>query len=331
MGHPGAPGERIGATTGLWEPDVEVEAHRLSVPGGIAVTVWTYGATIVEVLVPDRNGVRENVVVRLPTLADYEARDRNPYIGATLGRFCRTVAGGRFTLDGTVHQLVCNDGANHIHGGSVGFDRRVWETVVADPEQLVLRLVSADGDQGYPGRVVAEASYRLTGLHAFEVELSAQTDAPTIVGMTNHVFWNLAGAGTIERQLLAINAGRVVALDDEFLPESGPPIPVGATRLDRREPRAIAADALDDFFVLDDPAWAAELRDPGSGRMLRVVTDQMGMGVYSGDGLPDRRAGICLQPGAWPDAPNRPDFPPATLEPGAHHRHRTSFEFEVGS
>jgi len=290
---------------------------------GFVVTVWTYGASLLGVTVPDRFGRLANVVRRLPSLA---AHRRVPYVGSTMGRYCRCVSGARFSLDGKEYSLDRNDGPHHLHGGSVGFDRHVWEAETGSDSGWLfvrLRLESPDGDQGYPGAVTVETVYRAHPSGRLVIEFSATTSASTLIGLTNHAFWNLAGDGTVDGHRLAINASRFIPFDGNLIPLPGPPAPVDA--LDHRSERDVGV--LDNFFVLDDPEWAAELTDPGSGRVLRIRTDQPGIGVYSGDGFVWPRAGICLQTGAWPDAPNRPDYPPVRLDPGMTYRAGTTYEF----
>jgi aldose 1-epimerase len=324
--------EKIGVTTGhTAQGATPVDAYTLDTRRGLAITVWTYGATLVEVLVPDSKGNRENVVVRLPSLVEYENRAVNQYLGATLGRYARCVAGGLFRLGQTPYQLNRNVEGHHFHGGTLGFDRFVWE---ADAERtgnalvLRLRLVSPDGDQGYPGAVSAETVYRVDGDGRLAFEHRATTTASTIVAMTNHAYWNLAGTGIINGHRLAINASRVVAVDAHHVPV-GPPENVCDTRLDFLASRPISQERLDHCFVLDDQDWAAKLTDPTSGRTMHVRSDQPGLAVYSGDGLVLPRAGLCLQTGALPDSPNRPDFPSSWLDPEETYRHVTVHEFST--
>jgi aldose 1-epimerase len=301
--------------------------------GDLTVTVWTYGATLVEVVVPDRHGERRNVVCRLPDLAAYEDRRLNAYVGSTVGRYCRGVRDGAFVLDGTRHVLDRNAGGHHLHGGRDGFDRRVWHATRVesgdDHATAVLELVSADGDQGYPGEVTATVAYRLDAGGRLTFDYGAVTTAPTLVGLTNHAFWNLAGHGTVDDQELTLHADRVVPFDEELFPLDEPPRPVAGTALDFRRARRIGAARLDNFYVLDGPGPAAELWDERSGRRMRVTTDQPGLGVYSGDGLFAPRGGLALEAGAWPDAPNVPGAPSARLDPGQTYRHRTVHEFTV--
>jgi aldose 1-epimerase len=324
--------ETIGTTAGHAEQaPTTVDAYTLDTGKGLAITVWTYGATLIEVLVPDRGGHVDNVVVRLPDLVSYEDRTKNPYLGATLGRYARCIAGGRLRLDELDYQLDCNYGRHHIHGGPIGFDRFVWDADAerkADQVSLRLRLDRPDGDQGYPGALSAVTFYRVHSDGRLTFEYRATTTASTVVALTNHAYWNLAGSGTINDHRLVLNAARVVLVDDELIPV-GSPVGVADIRLDYSTPRPIADDQLDNCFVLDDPTWAAELFDPASGRVMRVLTDQPGVQVYSADGFTEPRAGLCLQTGAWPDSPNHADYPPSRLDPGTTYRHHTTHEFSI--
>ncbi|WP_244303918.1 aldose epimerase family protein [Streptomyces lydicus] len=318
------------------QPAAPVDAYTLENGNGTEVVVWTYGATLVEVRVPGRDGRTDNVVHRLPTLATYEDRAANAYVGATVGRFCRNVAHGAFTLDGVRHVLDRNEGPHHLHGGSHGFDRLVWTAATERDEHhatLTLTLHSPDGDQGYPGHLRAETRYRLDRDGTLTIAFRATTTAPTVVGLTNHAFWNLAGTGAhrpVDGHRLAVNAARVLRFDEDQVPLPGPPAPVAGTPLHLTGTAPLDGLRLDNFYALDAPhTWAADLHDPDSGRRLRLSTDQTGMGVYTGDGLHPPRAGLCLQPGPWPDAPNRPDFPSARLDPGATYTATTRYAFSV--
>ncbi|MEO3890686.1 aldose epimerase family protein [Nonomuraea sp. B5E05] len=324
--------EIAGWTTGGGAaPSEPVDSYTISTDGSIAVTVWSYGATLVEVLVEDNMGHPANVVKRLPDLAAYENRALNAYVGCTMGRFCRCVAEGRFVLDGVEYTLDRNEGLHHVHGGPDGFDRRVWRSRVEETQDeisVVFLLISPDGDQGYPGEVAVEAAYRLHESGRLTFEYTATTTAPTIVGLTNHAFWNLAGEGTIDDHVLAVNAARVLRFDDELIPMGGELSPVAGGPLDFRVPRRLGSTRVDNYLVLDgDRSWTAELRDPRSGRRMRVTTDQPGFGVYSGDWLAEPRTGLCLAASAWPDAPNLPRAPSVRLDPGTTYAHRTLHEF----
>ncbi|MFB6440776.1 aldose epimerase family protein [Streptomyces sp. NPDC056411] len=327
----------MGITAGnTRQPAVPVYAYTLGNGEGTEVVVWTYGATLVEVRTPGRDGRTDNVVHRLPTLAAYEDRATNAYVGATVGRFCRNVAHGTFTLDGTRHTLDRNEGPHHLHGGTHGFDRLVWTATTertGDHVTLALAVHSPAGDQGYPGDLRAETVYRLDRTPALTIGFRATTTAPTLVGLTNHAFWNLAGADAhrpVDGHHVALNAARVLRFDEDQVPLPGPPAPVAGTALHLTGADPLGSRRLDNFYVLSDAgSWAADLHDPESGRQLRLTTDQTGLGVYSGDGLTPPRAGLCLQPSAWPDAPNRPDFPSARLDPGQTYTATTRYAFSV--
>ncbi|MCF3120529.1 galactose mutarotase [Streptomyces arenae] len=325
----------VGRTNTPQGQDLPVDAYALDNGDGLAITVWTYGATLVEVRTPDRDNRTGNVVLRLPGLGDYEDRQRNAYVGSTVGRYCRCVRDGRMSIDGVRHLLDPNEGPHHVHGGREGFDRRVWAAEAGrDGEDLVLRLrlESPDGDQGYPGAVTAETAYRIDREGRLTIEFSGTTTAPTAFGLTNHAFWNLAGHGTVDGHRLAVNASSGVFFDDEQMPVAGPPADIRETPLDYTTARTIGDHALDNFFVLDDPwLWAAELHDPGSGRHLEIRTEGPGMGIYSGDKLLTPRAGLALEPGCFPDAPNRPDYPSVRLDPGRTHTESTVYSFSVVS
>ncbi|WP_338597099.1 aldose epimerase family protein [Saccharopolyspora sp. SCSIO 74807] len=327
--------QTVGITAGhAGQPPTQVDAYTMDTGADLAVTVWTYGASLVEVQVPDRDGVVDNVVLRLPELASYESRRSNPYLGSVMGRFCRAVRDGRFRLDGVEHELATNEAGQHIHGGPLGFDRYVWTADAArdgDELQLRLRLDSPDGAQGYPGAVTAECRYRVSGDGTLVFDYRATTTASTIVSLTNHAFWNLSRASTVDDHVLAVRADRAVVFDDDFVPQAGPPPPVANSGLDHRRARQLGGAALDNCFVLDDATGpAAELTDPATGRVMSVHTDQPTLGVYTGDhyaALP--RGGICLTAGAMPDAPNRPAYPSARLDPGGLYRQRTVHRFGV--
>ncbi|RFU86638.1 galactose mutarotase [Streptomyces triticagri] len=324
----------VGRTAGhIGQGSTNVDSYTLDTGQGLSVTVWTYGASLVEVRVPDRDGVLGNVVLRLPNLRMYEDPEINAYIGATVGRYCRCVRNGRFSLDGVEYELDHNDGSHHLHGGSLGFDKYVWtadaETV---DDRMVLRMVlqSPDGDQGYPGALTAEIRYEVDADSRLSFDFQATTTASTITGFTNHAFWNLGGPGhTVDDHQLTLNSSRFVAFDNHLMPLSGPPRLLVGTPLDFQSAREVGVQRVDNFYVLDDEEWAAELVHPRSGRRMRVTTDQPGIGVYTGDHYRLPRAGICLETGAWPDAPNRPDFPSVRLDPGQTYRHHTTHEFHT--
>jgi aldose 1-epimerase len=322
--------------------------------GAITAEVLTYGAHLVGLWVPDRDGRLDNVVVSLRTpdgTVDVDAyRDpvRNPHLGGMAGRFANRIAGAAFELDGVVHRLVPNEGPNQLHGGPDGFDRCDWTVSVRDDGAAAqLQLTSPDGDQGFPGRVEVTVTYELSADGSLGIDVEGRTDAPTVLNVTNHAYWNLAGTSsptapqdaTVREHLLSVAADRVVRVDEALLP-TGALDPVQGTVFDLRSatPLGTVIDAgelapvggLDHCFVLDGSEPAAELVDPGSGRRLRLVTDQPGLQVYTsnhGAGPLPRHAAVCLESQHLPDAPNQSGFPSAVLRPGATYRHRTQWWF----
>ncbi|MGW8888909.1 aldose epimerase family protein [Streptomyces sp. NPDC055749] len=302
--------------------------------GGTRVRVLTYGGIVQSVEVPDRDGVRGPVALGLPDLAAYE-KFSGPYFGALVGRYANRIAGARFVLDGTARQVTPNEGRNHVHGGARGFDKRVWEAREVT-DGVCLSLVAEDGEEGFPGRLAVSVTYGLDAGGALRIEYRATTDAPTVVNLTNHTYWNLAAAdGTSALgHELRIAAGRITPVDGASLP-TGEFAAVEGTRFDFREPRAVGA-GYDHNYVLDgstDDGVAAELYAPGSGRVLTVRTTEPGMQLYTADHFDGQPfgpcAGIALETQHFPDSPNRPEFPSTVLRPGEEYASTTVYGFSV--
>ncbi|WP_330177857.1 galactose mutarotase [Streptomyces sp. NBC_01498] len=304
---------------------------------GTRVRVLTYGGVLQSVEVPDRDGVRANVVLGFEDVAGY-VDCPSPYFGALIGRYANRIAGGVFTLDGRAHRLPRNDGPNCLHGGGRGFDKRVWAAEpAADGYGVRLSLVSPDGEEGFPGRLDVSATYTLDAAGALRIGYRAVTDAPTVVNLTNHSYWNLGGAGTggAGGHVLRIAAGRLTPLDGDSVP-TGPPVPVDGTRFDFREPREVGS-GYDHNFVLDQGrspgSAAAGLYDPVSGRVLTVTTTEPGLQLYTGDhfdaGPFKPGDGIALETQHFPDSPNRPDFPSTVLRPGEVFTSATAYAFST--
>jgi aldose 1-epimerase len=320
--------------------------------------VITYGATLQALLAPDAAGHRDDVVLGHDTLDGYFARRQ--FFGATVGRYANRIAGARFVLDGAVVRLAANDGPNALHGGPDGFDRRQWRIVNLEEgarPAVTLARTSADGEEGYPGTLEVEVTWRLAGSMELLLDMTARTDRPTVVNLTNHSFFNLAGARSgrdILDHRLTLAADHFLAIDAGAIPLPQPPCAVAGTPLDFRTGVEIGARIRDDHpqlrhgrgydhnFCLappnDGPRFAARLDAPRSGRVLELFTNQPGLQVYSGNFLDGTAAGkgarlyrqsdgICLEPQAWPDTPNRPDFPTALLFPGEVYRHTTLYRF----
>ena len=327
---------------------------------GFEARIMTYGAALQSLLVPDRAGRLADVVLGRDDLEGYLALRR--FLGATIGRYANRIANGTFELDGTRFQLPINDGANALHGGMAGFDRKNW-TITAVGETpapfVTLSYVSADGEEGYPGRLQASISYSITGATELSVAFSATTDKPTIVNLTNHSFFNLAGVevdGDILDHRLTLAADTYLPVDATGIPW-GDPCRVDGTPFDFRIRHRVGVrlhdvneqlqirQGYDHNFCLRGgvtpvPRLAARLEDPRSGRVLELLTDQPGVQFYSGNFLDGTVTGkygrvhrqydaLCLEPQAYPDTPNRPDYPSARLDPGQTYRHTSLYRFSV--
>ena len=324
-----------------------IDRYTLANGNGMTVSVITYGGIVQAVEVPGRDGESANVTLGFAELAGYidpGYMASTPFFGALIGRFANRIAGGRFTLDGMTYALPLNDPPNHLHGGgAAGFDVQVWAARTfraRDGVGVRLEHTSPAGEGGYPGTLVTTVTYTLGAANSLRIDYEAVTDAPTIVNLTSHCYWNLAGegSGTIYDHRLQVGASRYMPVDDTQIP-TGELAPVGGTRMDFRRGRQLA-DGYDHNLVLDGGPVAAVLTDPASGRVLTVVTDQPGLQVYSGNFLDGtlvgtsgraypRGAGVALETQHFPDSPNHPAFPPAVLRPGETYRTSTTLRFSV--
>ncbi len=337
-----------------------VERITLRGEAGFAVSIITWGAAVQALWAPDRNGQCDDVVLGHDTLEPYLAR--RDFFGATVGRYANRIAGAAFTLDGVRHGLDANDGSNTLHGGADGFDRVLWsvESIGCDPvPSLTLGHASPDGAGGLPGVLAVQAHFRLTGPHELAIAFEATTDRSTIVSLTHHGYFNLGGAvagGDILDHELTLFADRYLPVDAGLIPLGAPAAVVG-TPFDFRVPRKIgAAIRVDDeqlrrargydhCFVLGDevaasPRLAARVVHLASGRALDLITNQPGLQFYSGNFLDGGSGGkggrlyrqsdaFCLEPQAWPNAPNRPDYPSTRLDPDRSYLHDTIFRFHT--
>lgn len=313
---------------------------------GVRVHVLTYGGIVQSVRVPDREGRTSEVALGFADLTGY-LEHTAPYFGALVGRFANRIGRARFPLDERIHHLPANEAPNTLHGGDKGFDKHVWN---AEPVPYGVRLsrVSPHGEEGFPGRLEVSATYTLDDVPdgpdaeaasaALSIAYEAVTDAPTIVNLTNHAYWNLSGprSGTASAHVLRVAASRVTPVDAGGIP-SGALAPVQGTRLDFREPRTTGT-GIDQNFVLDkgltdEPEPVAELYDPASGRVVTVATTEPGLQVYTGDFIDHGPYGPCagtaLETQHFPDAPNHPQFPSTVLRPGEVYRSRTVYGFSV--
>ena len=323
------------------------EVHLVELASAVLnVRLLTLGAAIASVEAPDADGRMDGVHLSLASLADYEDPVRNPHLGASIGRYANRVADARFPLDGAEVRVVANDGPNHLHGGEVGFDRHVWQLASADDgadgATARFRFVSPDGDQGYPGTTAVDATYELRG-DTLRITYRSTTDAPTVVNLTNHGYWNLDGADTVDDHLVSIIAGRYLPVDDAGIPTDGLR-PVDGTVFDLRSPTrlgpAMAASptgGFDHCFAIDGPAGelrpAAVLEAPASGRWMTVATNRPGVQLYTGDQLSDPfrpHASVSLETQRFPDTPNRPELGSAVLDPGDVDESVTVLRFGTG-
>lgn len=315
----------------------EVSLYTLTNERDFEVTITNYGGALVSLKTPDRNGLFGDVVLGFDTLEDYVHNPR--YFGGLIGRHANRIDHGMFSLGGTQYQLTQNNGVNHLHGGFKGFDKRVWQ-VKNETSVLRLEYLSADGEEGYPGNVHASVTYKLSD-NALAIEYEATTDRDTIVSMTNHSYFNLAGGGDILSHELMLNANSFTPVSEDLIP-TGEIKAVENTQMDFRESRPIEHGGYDHNFVLNDydgsPRLAARLYEPNSGRVLEILTTARGIQFYSGNfldgsligrgGVPyEQYAGLCLEPQHFPDAPNHANFPSTVLKPGETYRHISVYRF----
>lgn len=330
---------------------------------GFSVDISDYGATIVRILTPDRHGELADVVLGFDSVEGYAARPKPTYFGATIGRVGNRIADGRFSLDGKSYQLATNNSPAgipcHLHGGNRGFDRVLWrgeEAITESGASVLLRYRSSDGEEGYPGNVEVTVRFTVTPENGLQIDYAATTDQPTPVNLTNHSFFNLAGAGSrsILGHVLCLNAARFVPVTAGLIPtgelaavENTPfdfraPHTVGE-RIDRANEQLRFGNGYDHTFVLDHGggklALTATLLEPLSGRELEVLTTEPGVQFYSGNFLDgsvtgkngqryDRRSALCLETQHFPDSVNQPTFPSIILRPGATFRSTTVYRFK---
>ncbi len=333
-----------------------VFVYTLSNTHGMEAKIITFGGIVISLKVPDRNGKFDDVVLGFDTPPDYVKY--HSYFGALIGRYGNRIARGKFMLDGKDHQLATNDGPNHLHGGRFGFDQKVWEADEAESEPgraLVLKYVSKDGEEGYPGTLAVKVRYAVTDSNELKIEYSAVTDKPTIVNLTQHSYFNLAGQGNgdILGHQLNIVADRFTPVDStliptgELRPVEGTPmdfrIPVAiGVRINQKDEQLIRGIGYDHNWVLNKKdstiALAASLYEPTSGRVMDVFTTEPGLQFYSGNFLDgsaigkaakvyNYRYGLCLETQHFPDSPNKPQFPSTVLRPGERYATTTVYHF----
>ena len=323
-----------------------VSLYTLTNEHGFEVSITNYGGAVVSIKAPDRRGEFADVALGFETLQEYVTNPR--YFGGLIGRHANRIGLGKFTLNGHEYQLTQNNGVNHLHGGARGFDKRIWEVIgVVENDRAILRLAysSSDGEEGYPGNVTATVTYKVFLENELEIEYRATTDRDTIVNMTSHAYFNLAGEGEILDHELTLYADAFTPVSKELIP-TGEIAPVENTPMDFRRGKAIgidlaAAGGYDHNFVLsgvDGYRPAARLYEPNSGRVLEILTTEPGIQFYSGNFLDGSFAGkggfvyhkytgLCLEPQHFPDAPNHPNFPSTVLRPGEVYQHQSVYRF----
>jgi aldose 1-epimerase len=332
-----------------------IQLYTLVNRAGMRVAIATFGGTVLNLFAPDRSGRMGDIALGFSTIEPYFAK--SPYFGALIGRYGNRIAKGRFTLDGNTYQLAKNNGPNALHGGLKGFDKQLWtaEVLGQDPPSIRLSRLSPDGEENYPGNLKVAVTYTLTNRHELRIQYVAQTDKATVLNLTNHTYFNLAGAGrgSILAHQVKIHASRFTPVDKTLVP-TGEIKEVAGTPMDLRQWTPIGAKlqavggepaGYDHNYVLDRgplvrPRLAAEVWEPKSGRHLKVYTNQPGIQFYTGnflDGAIRGKGGkvysqhdaFCLETQHFPDSPNHPNFPSTVLRPGEMFRSTTLYKFSV--
>ena len=335
-----------------------VYLYTLTNSHGVKAEITNWGGTLVSLFTPDRNGKPGDIALGFNDLSDFQTK--SPYFGSTVGRFANRIAKGHFTLDGKKYTLFLNNGPNTLHGGKVGFDKKVWSSEPVEHRKsagLVLRYVSKDGEEGYPGTLTVRVVYTLADDDTLRIDYTASTTKDTIVNLTNHTYFNLAGEGngTVLDHVLTVNADRYTPVDKTLIPTgelasvAGTPFDfrtphVVGKRIDSRDNQLVIAGGYDHNFVLNkrghELSKAAVLYCPRSGRVLSISTTEPGIQVYSGNFLDGsltgklgkkylRRGALALETQDFPDAPNHPNFPSSELKPGQTLRETTVLKFSV--
>lgn len=332
----------------------QVDKITLTNPNGVEVDVISYGGIITRLLTPDSKGQLGDIVLGFDNLEDYVSS--SPYFGALIGRYGNRIANGRFELNGETVQLDKNDGANHLHGGVQGFDKKVWAMkpfTTDNSAGIVLTLLSPDGDQGYPGNLNVEVTYELMADNQLDMRFKANTDKPTVVNLTQHSYFNLAGQGDILSHQVQINSDTMTPVVAGLIP-TGELTSVAGTPFDFRQPKTIGQDinveneqlalglGYDHNYVVksepsDELVLAATVSEPMTGRILEVWSEEPSVQFYSGNFLDGslqgkgrtfgKRSGFCLEPQHNPDSPNQPQFPTTTLLPEDTYETRIVYRF----
>jgi len=329
-----------------------VELYTLMNAKGSEARIMTYGGVVVSLKVPDRSGALGDVVAGFDNLEGYLTPP--PYFGAIIGRYGNRIGGGQFSLGGVAYTLAKNDGANHLHGDFRGFDKRVWSAKQLSPQSLELSYLSKDGEEGYPGNLSATVTYTLTDAHELRIEYSATTDKETVVNLTNHSYFNLAGEGDILGHQVVIHADRFTPVDKGLIPTgelksvAGTPFDflmakaIGE-RIEEKDEQLIRGRGYDHNWVLNRTGpgleTAAKVTDQKSGRVMEILTTEPGLQFYTGNFLDGtlkgkgrvytQRSAFCMETQHFPDSPNKPTFPSTVLKPGDTYRTTTVYRFST--
>lgn len=329
-----------------------VDLYTLRNQKGAEAKIMTYGGVLVSLKVPDSKGAMGDVVVGLDNFKDYLTPP--PYFGALIGRYGNRIGHAQFKLDGVLYKLPKNDGDNTLHGGARGFDKRLWTATPLSPQSLQLKYRSADGEEGFPGNLDATVTYTLTDANELRLDYSATTDKDTVVNLTNHSYFNLAGEGDILSHEVMIDADRFTPIDKGLIPtgqlkdvkgtpfDFRTPTAIGA-RIEQKDPQLIFGKGYDHNWVLnrkgDGLELAARVTDRKSGRVMEVLTTQPGLQFYTGNFLDGtfkgkgrvytHRSAFCMETQHFPDSPNKPSFPTTELKPGEQYKSTTVFRFST--
>ncbi|MGI8991748.1 MAG: aldose epimerase family protein [Bryobacteraceae bacterium] len=333
----------------------EVDLYTLTNSKGAEARISTYGGVLVSLKVPDRSGAMGDIVLGFDNFDGYLIPP--PYFGALIGRYGNRIANAQFTLDGAIYKLAKNDGPNSLHGGLRGFDKRLWTARSADAHAIELNYLSKDGEEGFPGNLNSTVKYTLTDNNEIQLDYSATTDKDTVLNLTNHSYFNLAGQGEGEilGHRLTINADTFTPVDKTLIP-TGEMRKVEGTPFDFRQPHAIGerigakdeqlvfGKGYDHNFVLNRSGTglepAAKITDPKSGRVMEVLTTQPGLQFYTGNFLDGTikgkggkvygfRTAFCMETQHFPDSPNHPAFPTTELKPGEQYKQQTVYRFST--
>jgi len=341
---------------GMTDSGEPVEIYTLTNANGMEARIMSYGGTVVSLKAPDRHGKLGDVVLGYETLDGY--LKNSPYFGAIIGRYANRIGKARFSLDGKEYTLGKNNGENTLHGGFKGFDKVIWkgkEVKSKDGVGLSLSYVSKDGEEGFPGNLTVTVVYTLTKNNELKIEYNATTDKATVVNLTNHSYFNLAGEGSILQHELMIDASRFTPVDSGLIPTGelrsvkGTPMDFTqfagiGTRIDQQDEQLTFGRGYDHNWVLNNVtgglALAARVYEPGSGRVMEIYTTELGIQFYSGNFLDGsitgkngqvykQRYGLCLETQHFPDSPNKSDFPSTVLKRGQRYNSSTIYRFSV--